>query len=43
MKSLGILGVGDLTEKVIQGLRRSGYRAPIYLCPRNQHRAESLA
>lgn len=43
MKSLGILGVGDLTEKVVQGLRRSDYCAPVYLCPRNQPRAESLA
>ena len=43
MKSLGVLGVGDLSEKVIQGLRYSSYRSPIYLSSRSQYRAESLA
>ncbi|HEV2126485.1 MAG TPA: NAD(P)-binding domain-containing protein, partial [Chloroflexota bacterium] len=43
MKSIGILNVGDLTENVVQGLRRSDYCAPIYLCSYNQPRVESLA
>ncbi|MBN5495443.1 NAD(P)-binding domain-containing protein [Pseudomonas aeruginosa] len=43
MKPIGVLGVGDLTEKVVRGLRRGGYSAPIYLSPRNSEKAERLA
>lgn len=43
MKAIGVLGVGDLTEKVVRGLRRGGYRAPIYLSPRNLAKAQRLA
>lgn len=43
MKKIGVLGVGDLTEKVVRGLRRGGYYGPIYLSPRNQEKAEKLA
>ncbi|MCY1355166.1 Pyrroline-5-carboxylate reductase [compost metagenome] len=43
MKTVGVLGVGDLTEKVVRGLRRGGYSAPIYLSPRNLEKAEKLA
>ncbi|WP_264313742.1 NAD(P)-binding domain-containing protein [Pseudomonas putida] len=43
MHSLGILGVGELTEKVVVGLRRSGYDGAILLSPRNAQRAEALA
>ena len=35
MHSLGILGVGELTEKVVRGLRRSGFDGRILLSPRN--------
>ncbi len=43
MQSLGILGVGELTEKVVYGLRRSGFAGAIYLSPRNAARAGALA
>ncbi|WP_312912132.1 NAD(P)-binding domain-containing protein [Stutzerimonas nitrititolerans] len=43
MKTIGVLGVGDLTEKVIRGLRKGGYSAPIYLSPRNLEKAQNLA
>ncbi|MGE8047468.1 NAD(P)-binding domain-containing protein [Pseudomonas monteilii] len=43
MDSLGILGVGELTEKVVIGLRRSGFDGPILLSPRNAQRAAVLA
>ncbi|MFK0345177.1 NAD(P)-binding domain-containing protein [Pseudomonas asiatica] len=43
MHSLGILGVGELTEKVVIGLRRSGFDGPILLSPRNAQRATLLA
>lgn len=43
MQSLGILGVGELSEKVVHGLRRSGFTGPILLSPRNRQRAEALA
>jgi len=42
MQSLGILGVGELTEKVVIGLRRSGFDGTILLSPRNAERAEAL-
>lgn len=43
MQSLGILGVGELTEKVVRGLRRSGFDGIILLSPRNAERAQALA
>lgn len=43
MHSLGILGVGELTEKVVHGLRRSGFTGAILLSPRNAQRAAALA
>lgn len=43
MQSLGILGVGELTEKVVRGLRRSGFDGVILLSPRNAERARALA
>ncbi|QXH49146.1 NAD(P)-binding domain-containing protein [Pseudomonas fakonensis] len=43
MHSLGILGVGELTEKVVIGLRRSGYTGAILLSPRNAERARVLS
>ncbi|WP_312959000.1 NAD(P)-binding domain-containing protein [Stutzerimonas nitrititolerans] len=43
MKTIGVLGVGDLTEKVVKGLRNGGYSASIYLSPRNQEKAQNLA
>ncbi|GAB1618019.1 NAD(P)-binding domain-containing protein [Pseudomonas sp. NGC7] len=42
MHSLGILGVGELTEKVVIGLRRGGFDGAILLSPRNAQRAETL-
>ncbi|MGX5218882.1 NAD(P)-binding domain-containing protein [Pseudomonas segetis] len=43
MHTIGILGVGELTEKVVRGLRRSGYPGAIRLSPRNQARAQALS
>lgn len=43
MSVLGILGVGDLTDKLVRGLRRSGYSGGILLSPRNAERAALLA
>ncbi|MDR0208918.1 MAG: NAD(P)-binding domain-containing protein [Pseudomonas putida] len=43
MQSLGILGVGELTEKIVLGLRRAGYTGAILLSPRNAERAQALA
>lgn len=43
MQTLGILGVGDITDKVVRGLRRSGYLANILLSPRNDELAAQLA
>ena len=40
---LGVLGVGDLTEKMVRGLRRSGSDITIILSPRNRDRADGLA
>ncbi|HYQ51887.1 MAG TPA: NAD(P)-binding domain-containing protein [Pseudomonas sp.] len=42
MNTLGILGVGDLTDKLVRGLRRSGYSGQILLSPRNAERAALL-
>ena len=38
----GILGVGDLTEKVVAGFYRAQTAAEIILSPRNAARAEKL-
>ncbi|WP_396333907.1 NAD(P)-binding domain-containing protein [Burkholderia anthina] len=43
MMKLGVLGVGDLTEKMIRGLYRSGSGIDVLLAPRNRERAEALA
>jgi pyrroline-5-carboxylate reductase len=40
---IGILGVGELTEKVVIGLRRSGFGGRVLLSPRNHERAQQLA
>jgi pyrroline-5-carboxylate reductase len=40
--NVGILGVGELTEKVVIGLRRSGFAGRIVLSPRNHERAQQL-
>ena len=43
MQRIGVLGVGELTEKVVIGLRRSGFEGEISLSPRNKERATALA
>lgn len=43
MQRIGILGVGELTEKVVIGLRRSGFTGAINLSPRNHERAVALS
>ncbi|MGZ9706518.1 pyrroline-5-carboxylate reductase family protein [Pseudomonas sp. GNP013] len=43
MLNIGILGVGELTEKVVIGLRRSGFTGQILLSARNHERAQALA
>jgi pyrroline-5-carboxylate reductase len=44
MIKLGVLGVGDLTEKMIRGLSHSdGAVTQIFLSPRNQDKANALA
>ena len=40
---IGILGVGELTEKLVIGLRRSGFCGRLLLSPRNHERAQQLA
>ncbi|SAK66462.1 Pyrroline-5-carboxylate reductase [Caballeronia calidae] len=40
---LGVLGVGDLTEKMVRGLYRSKSGIELLLAPRNRERAEALA
>lgn len=40
---LGVLGVGDLTEKMVRGLRRSASDIDMLLSPRNPARAARLA
>lgn len=42
MHSLGILGVGELSEKVVHGLRRAGFTGTILLSARNRERADAL-
>jgi pyrroline-5-carboxylate reductase len=41
--NIGVLGVGALTEKVVIGIRQSGFTGKILLSPRNQERAQRLA
>jgi pyrroline-5-carboxylate reductase len=43
MIKLGVLGVGDLTEKMLRGLHRANSDLTIVLSPRNRERAERLA
>ena len=43
MKTLGIIGVGDLAEYTIKGLRNGAYQGRILLSPRNQQKAQMLA
>ncbi len=43
MLNIGILGVGELAEKLVIGLRRSGFTGRVLLSPRNQARAQQLA
>ncbi|WP_312933257.1 NAD(P)-binding domain-containing protein [Pseudomonas sp.] len=43
MQSLGIIGVGELTESIVRGLRRSGFTGVIMVSPRNTERAQTLA
>lgn len=40
---VGFIGVGDLAEYTITGLRRGGYRGRILLSPRNRIMSEKLA
>lgn len=42
-QSLGFIGVGDLAEYTIKGLRRGGYQGRILLSPRNQDMSQKLA
>jgi pyrroline-5-carboxylate reductase len=43
MMKLGVLGVGDLTEKMVRGLHRAESGVGVLLSPRNRERAEQLA
>ena len=43
MNSIGFIGVGDLAEYTIAGLRLGGYRGKIHLSPRNRERSQLLA
>ena len=43
MNSLGFIGVGDLAEYTIKGLRLGGFSQPILLSPRNSQKAKLLA
>ncbi|USX36122.1 NAD(P)-binding domain-containing protein [Pseudomonas putida] len=43
MSVLGVLGVGELADKMVRGLRRSGYSGTILLSPRNAECAALLA
>ncbi|MCP4187490.1 MAG: NAD(P)-binding domain-containing protein [Gammaproteobacteria bacterium] len=42
-QTLGFVGVGDLAEYTISGLRRGGYRGRILLSPRNHEMSKKLA
>ena len=43
MKRIGILGVGELCEKIVAGLFKHNHLARVYLSPRNFERAQRLA
>ncbi|OLL27398.1 pyrroline-5-carboxylate reductase [Burkholderia sp. SRS-W-2-2016] len=43
MIKLGILGVGDLTEKIVRGLLRAAHAPEILLSPRSHDKAQALA
>lgn len=43
MNNVGILGVGELTDTMVRGLRHSGFDGQILLSPRNAQRASALA
>lgn len=43
MDALGFIGVGDLAEYTVIGLRRGGYKGRILLCPRNRTMSSRLA
>jgi pyrroline-5-carboxylate reductase len=43
MHSIGFIGVGDLAEYTIRGLRLGGFEGLIYLSPRNRKRSDLLA
>ena len=43
MNSLGFIGVGDLAEYTIKGLRLGGFNEKIYLSPRNVEMSAHLA
>ena len=43
VQSVGFIGVGDLAEYTIKGLRLGGYAGHIYLSPRNAAMSEKLA
>ncbi|MFL1386128.1 NAD(P)-binding domain-containing protein [Pseudomonas tritici] len=43
MLTIGILGVGELTEKVVMGLRCGGFTGRVLLSPRNHERAQQLS
>ncbi len=43
IETLGFIGVGDLAEYTIMGLRRGGYSGRILLSPRNRDMSEKLA
>lgn len=42
MIKLGVLGVGDLTEKMMRGLSHSDSATKIFLSPRNRDKADAL-
>ena len=41
--SVGFIGVGDLAEYTIKGLRTGGFEGAVYLCPRNREMSAHLA
>lgn len=41
--NLGFIGVGDLAEYTIKGVRRGGFQGRILLSPRNQNMSQKLA
>jgi pyrroline-5-carboxylate reductase len=43
MAGLGVIGVGELAEFVLRGLRRAGDERALFLSPRNAERASRLA